>query len=498
VPDTLHEPLQALLPQLTRAASAAPTSIYLFANEENTEIKNLLAYTLSAALLQHVPSTLLVDCGFLDVGLSGVVPQKDSLGFLDLLLYGSSLGVITQETNGGVRVVGAGSFPVTKKMPFVESSFDEAARRLVNHSRCGIFCGPLYDDGGELHPLIGAVDVPILVRTTGPAADGVIDPIEEQIATRWDVELFSIRVTPTDQPARPAPTLRGPEAPAEAKESQPLFEEFEGQPAAREEAPPETKTPPQPAPPPTPEPVRPEVTTEPPPMVEFEEDAHDFPYPGSKKKYSSLLPKIATAAVALIVIVFVVWWFNQERTNGVDKGPPRQETAQTTQPGAETSVGQDDPAAADTSATPQGQSTTTPVAEGAEGSGSEASAATGETTTQETQQTTDVVETTPPPDQRQIDSSNILVMDDLESEWGGQYVVHISSFRESAKARIEISHLERRGFSVFIVFMNLGTKGTWYRVYAGPTDSREEARNIKKLLDDTPGVRFTRITQIAK
>ena len=142
----LHEPLQSLLPRVTRAAAEAPASVYLFSAGEGAEVRDLFGYALVAALSQQIPTALLVDCGFLGVGLSGIVPQKDALGFLDLLLYGSSLGVITQKTNGGVHVVGAGSFPVTKNMPFVLSAFEEASRRLVSQCRCAVFCGPLYDD----------------------------------------------------------------------------------------------------------------------------------------------------------------------------------------------------------------------------------------------------------------------------------------------------------------------------------------------------------------
>ncbi|MCK4774769.1 MAG: hypothetical protein KAT30_08280, partial [Candidatus Krumholzibacteria bacterium] len=164
VPEALKDPLQALLPRLTGAAAEKPTSIYLFSEDDVAETRDLFAYALANALAQQMPSTLLVDCSFMDVGLNGVVPHKDGLGFLDLLLYGSSLGVITQETNGGVRVVGAGSFPVTKKMPVALNSFEEAARRLVAQSGCAVFCGPLLDDDGELHPLIGAIDVPMYVN----------------------------------------------------------------------------------------------------------------------------------------------------------------------------------------------------------------------------------------------------------------------------------------------------------------------------------------------
>jgi len=89
------------------------------------------------------------------------------------------------------------------------------------------------------------------------------------------------------------------------------------------------------------------------------------------------------------------------------------------------------------------------------------------------------------------------VAEDLEKTWTGYYFIHISSFRESSLARTEIASLQKRGFPVFIMYVNLEAKGNWYRVYAGPFGTREEAREMKKLLDGTPGVRFTRITQVA-
>ncbi|MDH3285221.1 MAG: SPOR domain-containing protein, partial [Acidobacteriota bacterium] len=96
-----------------------------------------------------------------------------------------------------------------------------------------------------------------------------------------------------------------------------------------------------------------------------------------------------------------------------------------------------------------------------------------------------------------IPSEDILVMDDLIRDWTDWYVVHISSFKESVKARDEVSSLESREFPVFIVFLDLGAKGPWYRVYSGPFLTREQALDVKKNLDDTPGVRFTRVSKVA-
>ena len=458
----LHEPLQSLLPRVTRAAAEAPASVYLFSAGDGTEVRDLFGYALVAALSQQIPTALLVDCGFLEVGLSGVVPQKDALGFLDLLLYGSSLGVITQKTNGGVHVVGAGSFPVTKNMPFVLNAFEEASRRLVSQCRCAVFCGPLYNDEGALHPLIGAVDVPILVRLAG-AGGPIVDPVEEQIASKWETELLSVRVTPRDAAAAPPPA---------APPSQPEFEEIAPPVPPR---PPRAETP-RPTPARTPKPAP--ATVAPVADVEFEEESAASQY--KEKKYSSLIPKIATAVVATVVIVFLVWWFKEERTGGGGSEPPQTTSSSAvsdTRPG-------DRPADA--------------------GTGTQPVAVVDSTLADSTAVVAVAPDTTvAPPDPEPageagvVSSDDILVMDDLENNWGGQYLIHISSFRGSEKARTEVGQLTSRGFSVFIVYLNLGAKGSWYRVYAGPIATREDARNTKKLLDDTPGVRFTRISQIA-
>jgi cell division septation protein DedD len=509
VPEVLRDPLQSLLPRITREASKKPTSIYVASDEDTAEIRNLFGYALANALLQHVPSTLLVDCGFLDIGLSGVVPQKDALGFLDLLLYGSSLGVITQETTGGVHVVGAGSFPVTKKMPFVLTAFEEASRRLVGHCRCAIFCGPLQEDGGELHSLIGAVDIPVLVRAVGKAAAGVVDPIEEQISARWDTELLSVRITPAEgravpekaagqaetileepgEPEAPIEVAEEPESEAKPVEAEPRFEEM----VDGATVPPNDERPT--APPEKPVPARtasresvPEKPSESVELVEEPLATH------VERRYTSLLPKIVTAAVALVVIVFIVWWVNEERTTG-ETTPTREatRTEETTQPPTDGQAGAEDQEMTTDTVAVRRETSAPPPAEQSPATVPEESAP-GQVETISDEQPTRTTSSA----STRIDSHNIIVMDDLENNWGGYFLVHISSFRESDKARNEVASLQRRGLPVFIVFLNLGTKGSWYRVYAGPLDTREDARNMKKLLDDTPGVRFTRITQVPR
>ncbi|MCK4774823.1 MAG: SPOR domain-containing protein, partial [Candidatus Krumholzibacteria bacterium] len=225
------------------------------------------------------------------------------------------------------------------------------------------------------------------------------------------------------------------------------------------------------------------------PVFDLGEEAA-LPY--QEKRYTSLLPKIATAAIAIVVVVFVIWWVTTERNGGEAPSPtqglagstPETVTSPISAPGTEpggveggTPV---DSTAPGTAQIEEGRPPA-PARAGAETVGGGAAGP---------------VEPSVKPDER-IDSSDILVEDDLETNWAGWHFIHISSFRESSLARKEVASLEDKGFRVFIVFLSLGPKGSWYRVYAGPEKTREDARNLKKLLDDTPGVRFTRITQIS-
>jgi cell division septation protein DedD len=425
LPAVLVEPLQALVTGITRRAAEGPFSIYICADEESSELRDDVAFLLARTLTAHVPSALMVDCDFIHVGLHGLVPQKDALGFLDFLLYGSSIGVITQESRG-VRVVGAGSFPVTRRMPFVETAFDEAARRLAAHARCVVFVGPLCDEQGNPHPLTSQVGTVAVVATgeRSPALE-LADKIGEVAGEVWTIQLGAEPVPgPVHVPhEEPAAVTRRPTLP--------------------------TGVPPRPM----------------------------QPAPGDKPRYGSLAPRIAIILFGILVIAFAVWWFTQDRggeltlsptpqTNG--GSPPREIVAL---PADTVALVRADTAAA------------SPV------------------------QTDCVVARVPPPvnpadtggrtgGTQLVNSSDIHVMGDLELDWKDWFMIHISSFQESVRAREEIAFLESREFPVFIVFLDLGPKGKWYRVYSGPFRTREEAREVKKNLDAVPQVRFTRITKI--
>ena len=460
----LAEPLQALLAAASRRAAEAPFTMFLCADDDTTRVRDDFAMALARTLTANIPSTLVVDCDFLHPGLNGQVPQRDALGFLDYLLYGSSIGVITQDDNG-VHIVGPGSFPVTRRMPFVEGAFTDASRRLVAHARCVIFVGPAFDGDGGRHPITTAVDVVTTVRTT--ARHPRLDSAEEHIASAgtevWSVRLSDAAVTT----AAPGPA---PSAPPPPRRPQPPRE-------------PRMDVPPPPPAPKSPPAFSDELMAE----------------PERRREVSSTGPRIAVALVGIVVVALVVWWYLQNRE------PSYLTDAQDTNESVVTAPDtlQRAPAVRDTMVA---RDTTTTRG---------ATDTTGRTNTG-----TPPVTPSNPPESRPVEtvperevepvpsaprgaggtqlinSEDVQLMEDLNRRYNGWFMIHISSFQTSGRAREEVAFLQSREFPAFIVFLDLGAKGKWYRVYAGPFQTREEARDVKKNLDAIPQVRFTRIATI--
>lgn len=435
VPGGLLEPMQALVAVVSRRVAEAPLSIYVCADDDGARVRDDVALALARTLGAHVPSTLLVDCDFVHAGLHGAVPQKDALGFLDFLLYGSSIGVITQDAPGGIHVVGAGSFPVTKRMPFAESAFDEAARRLVAHARCALFVGPLFDEGGGVHALTREVDVVAVVRASARGAKA--EAAEETIAS-GRAEVWSLRLGAA---APVAPSL--PPAPVRDLAA------TQGIPRAASPAP-------------RPQPAR-----------------HAGPGAPSERA-SSLAPRIAIVVFGLLVIAFVVWWLLQNRSSTTQSSPAGNATTGTA---AVPAAPVDSSAHAMSDSTRQSGTALRPMGADSVAVGSRPPVNPADTGGRSGGTVL-------------INPADIHVMDEIARDYRGWFFIHISSFQTSIRARDEVAFLQSREFPVFIVFLDLGPKGKWYRVYAGPFETREEARDVKKNLDAVPQVRFTRIATI--
>ena len=96
---------------------------------------------------------------------------------------------------------------------------------------------------------------------------------------------------------------------------------------------------------------------------------------------------------------------------------------------------------------------------------------------------------------REVPARGELAVEELSS-YAGTYLVHVSSFRGTSRARDDGAYFQSHGFDVVIARVDLGEKGIWYRVYAGPFLSRQQAEASKIRLDENPRVRSTRITRV--
>lgn len=484
VPESWEGVFRALVSEISTMVERKPRSIYLCSEDEDAEARNQFGAVLSRILRERIPGTLLVDCDFLSVGLSGVVPHRDALGFLDLLLYGTSLGVITQQAADGTKVVGAGSFAVTKKSPFAVDAFGAARRYLVTQSGCVIFAGPLLDDEGNVHPIVRNVDLAILVRVADRFDSKAPEAVERGVAAASSADAWSVRLSARGAPApaaeRRVPAFEEPTLVAEVEDvidrSKPESRPGAGRPSHAEPAAP-------------PEPPR---TRE---SGAFEEEREIAESRIIRSRASaSRAVRVAAWAAVILAAVFVVWWLVVTRSiRGGGEGPPASPgpaaVAQrtTTPDSAVTGAGGGTPETKAGTSVPEGRLEASGDTNAAPGVERPALAAgDGERPADEP--------TRAAGDAAALSDSLVYVRE--LGELSGRYVIHVSSFRGTERAESEAFYLLGWGYPVFVYHVDLGSKGKWYRVYVGPFENREEATEVKIKLDGNPRIQSTRLSKV--
>lgn len=76
------------------------------------------------------------------------------------------------------------------------------------------------------------------------------------------------------------------------------------------------------------------------------------------------------------------------------------------------------------------------------------------------------------------------------------YALHESSWKTQAKAKQRVGALRRRGLSVHMERVDLGSKGVWHRVYIGHFENMRQARNYQEYLSRKMQLRHALITRI--
>jgi hypothetical protein len=504
-PAHLESALRAMVTEIVSKTRERPLSVYLCSPDVGADARDRFAFLLVKLVRDHVPTALLVDCVFLSTGLSGIVPHRDALGFLDLLLYGTSIGVITQDSAHGVKVVGAGSFAVTKKSPFVMDAFASARRYLANQAKCVVFVGPATDDEDKLHPIAANVDLIVLVRSGDRFGGRALDPLEEGIASLEDVEKWSVRINTSAAAAEPPPAAGTRPA---VEEARPAPKEEPALVAEVEELVERTVEKPLPVPgrpaSPRPEPVGAASKGAVRPGAARSETLERGPFGGENKGGGSRFIRAAAVVVAVALVGFVVWWLYLTRS--VRDGGETTVVPTAAGPAAVATMPPADSLAAANAARDRVESLiarnrtssredTPGGARGAEpspGGTAETRAAGGG----EPVGAAEAPREAPGRAGRSLSTADNIHVAETLAEFADLYIVHVSSFHGIDKAREEARDLIGWGYPVFLYRVDLGTKGIWYRVYVGPYDSRDSAMKDKIKLDENPRIKSTRISKV--
>lgn len=73
------------------------------------------------------------------------------------------------------------------------------------------------------------------------------------------------------------------------------------------------------------------------------------------------------------------------------------------------------------------------------------------------------------------------------------YVVHISSYQNEADAIIDVMIIEKKGLPGFVKKVDLGEKGTWFRVLIGPYSDPDQASDIAESIAKDKLITYARV-----
>ncbi len=367
---------------------------------------------------KHGKRVLIVDCDFLEPGLSGVVENIEGLGFLDFLLYGSSLQSVAQSIGiDGVTVTGPGSFPVYKTMPFARKEFGKVNEFLIKKNDVVIYCSTLFTDEGRVNPMTRFTHGILLCCRIDEMEEGQLKKnLEElnELDASVDVICFS---TKGEVPAAAGNPLEKSK-PGAGKIHDGQDEDAES------------------------------VYIE--KMGEIEMDERD-----GKGRIN--IPRFVTIVAAVIIATFIIWWVFTTRTIQEQESNSRvTELVQKQRDARE--AGDKSPIQDTTAALEREAVIVDAVALEPERSAPEP-----------------VADETPPV--------------------AARFTVHVASFKDLARADAEIRFLEKQGYDVETVEVEI--KGvTWLRIMAGRYAGLEEAQQARIELLGLKRITYAKVVEL--
>lgn len=396
----------------SRIEESTGLSLLALSVTENRIARDFAVLQIAHVLAKHGKNILVVDCDFLHPGLSGLVEGIDELGFLDLLLYGSSIKSISSSIGiYDVSVTGPGSFPVSKALPFALKEFGKAKEFLSRGRDVVIYCATLYVEKNAVSPLCNLVDGIILSCQIEEMGEGQL---------QRNLKDLGSGVPPVDLVCfcgRKEGVVAGREKPVEAiDKAQATAGKGEGV----------------------------EEDLEPVTIEKMEEvDAGDRPPRGRSR-----LPRIITIAAAIILVTFIVWWVLMNRTIREKEATQKMTELVQKQRDARKAV-EGKPVAEE------------PVEEDVEGTAVTGGAGTEEASRQ-----------VPPPEENEAET--VTGEKETAPPAGEYFTIHVASFRDIARAEREAAFLKGKGFDAKIVEFEIRSQ-TWFRILVGEFDTKEGA-----------------------
>lgn len=406
---------------------------------------------LAHGLAQHGKSVLVVDCDFLHPGLSGLVENVEEHGFLDLLLYGSSLKTVARPIGiESVSVTGTGSFPVSRTIPFALKEFEKIREFLRAKHDVVIYCSTLYTEDSKMNPLAGLVDGVVLCCRIEDMPEGELQKDLKSLGAE--------KVPPVDlvcfcgkrqeaQAAAPAPVKIVEKTAEPAKAVSPA----------------------------PPRPAEPAAG----PLIERSDELEPFEAHEAEKKPRVNWPRLALIGGVIVVAAFVVWWTMISRTvnEREDRGTASSTVADTTLAPA-SSHAQEPASAAPESTGAAGASDTAQAQPGGGTPRQEASAVAG------------TAAKAPPAGRTGADT-----LRSRTPSGPARYTIHVASFKETARAEVEKAYLEKNGFPARIIEVDIkGDK--WLRVLVGEYATMDEATKARLDLLGLNKIGYARIATI--
>lgn len=406
-------------------------------------------------MAKHGKTVLIVDCDFLSPGLSGVVEKVDDYGFLDLLLYGSSLQSISRPTGiDGVNAVGPGSFPISRTIPFALKEFAKVGAFLAKRSDAVIYCSTLYTDEGSVNPLAREVDGIIMCCRIEEMQEGQLQRSLADLGSETPPVDLICFCAPGEAAA--AETGTAPAA-GESTDTRPAEEGVERSPEESAAA---------------------DATQGAPAYIEKTDEIEE---PQRSGRRGLNIPRIITIAVAVIIVGFISWWVivdrsirersdADKRTELVQKQRDARDRAAVADTGDETAAG----AAVDSTVVRVSPPETIEPVERAERDEPDAA-----------KETRAAARDLPPGEPIAGEAG----------ETGGEFAVHVASFKDIARAGREKEFFEKKGYTATITVVTI--KGVeWYRILVGRYATRDEAKRVRAELMDLSGAGYARIIEL--